>query len=133
MEISQDGEYIFIAEFNSTKLHVFSTSLDSIILTIDHGMTKNEDGTISENFYYLVTNNGSVFKIDIESQTIVTQLLLEKTSLAISVTTADEMLYVVTPQDSTAQIIETSTMTRLMEAKVPGDLRRVSTSILNYQ
>ena len=133
MEISSDGAYIFIAEFNSTLVHVFSTSVDSIVKTIDNGMTKNEDGTISNDYYYLVTNDGSVFKIDISSQTILNQLVLDKTALAVDVTAADELLYVVTPNDSTVQILETSTMTRLMETKVPGDLRRICTSFINYQ
>ena len=132
MEISKDGAYIFIAEFNTSGLSVFSTAVDSVIATMDHGTSKNEDGAISEDFYYLVTNDGTVFKIDISTKAIVGQLALGTTSAAIDVTAADEMLYVVTPNDSTAQIIASSTMTILRDCKVPGILKRVVISVNNY-
>jgi YVTN family beta-propeller protein len=132
MEISKDGQFIFIAEFNTTSMSVFSTSLDSVVKIIDHGTSKNEDGTISADYYYLVSNDGNVFKIDVNSHAIISQLELGRTASGIDVTAADEILYIVTPNDSTAQIIATGTMKVLRNTKIPGILKRVAISVDNY-
>ena len=133
MEITSDGAYIFIAEYNTSALSVFSTQADSVVTTLDLDATRNEDGIISDTYYYLVCNDGNVFKIDIAAHTVLMQLDLERISAGVAVTAADEMLYIATPVDSTVQIVETSTLTRLREVKIPGTIKRVAASVLNYQ
>jgi hypothetical protein len=132
MEISVDGEYIFIAELNTTEVSVFSTSMDTVVNTIDQQTTKNEDGAIAGDSYYLVSNSGSVFKIGVIGQTIEEQVDLDKVALGIAVTVADELVYVVTPSDSTSQIFATRPLTNIREVKIPGILRRLAISVLNY-
>ena len=133
MEITSDGAYIFIAEYNTSSVSVFSTQADTVVATLELDATKNEDGTLSDKYYYLVCNDGNVFKIDIFTRTVLMQLDLERISAGVDVTAADEMLYIATPVDSTVQIVETSTLTRLRQVKVPGTIKRVAASVLNYQ
>ncbi len=132
MEITKDGAYIFIAEYNTSAVSVFSTQADSVITRLELDATLNEDGTITDKYYYLVCNDGSVFKIDVNTQTVVMQLDLERISAGVASTAADELLYIAAPIDSTVQIVETSTLTRLREVKIPGTIKRVTASVLNY-
>jgi DNA-binding beta-propeller fold protein YncE len=132
MEISADGEYIFIAELNTTELSVFSTTQDTVVNTIDQLTTKNEDGAIAGNYYYLASNSGSVFKIGISNQFIEEQIDLDKVATGIAASVAGEILYIVTPSDSTAQILATRPLTKIGVAKIPGILRRTAISVQNY-
>jgi YVTN family beta-propeller protein len=133
MEISQDGEYIFLAELQTTNLIIFSTGSETVVSVLEAEFIKNEDGAISTDAYYLVTNGGGVFKVDLTTISIVDQLELGKTATAIAATAAGELLYVVTPTDSSLQIVETSTMTRITEIKVPAALKNVAISNVNYE
>jgi YVTN family beta-propeller protein len=133
MEISQDGEYIFLAELQTTNLIIFNTSSETVVNVLEAEFIKNEDGAISTDAYYLVTNGGGVFKVDLTTISIVDQLELGKTATAIATTAAGELLYVVTPTDSSLQVVETSTMTRITEIKVPAALKNVAISNVNYE
>jgi hypothetical protein len=132
MEISNDGETIFIAEFQTNNISIFSTGLDTIVATLQSSNLRNEDGVIAGDNYYLVTSGGYVCKIDIATLTVQDQLELEKTALGIAATVANELLYVVTPADSTLQIIETSTLTLISSVKIPAIMKNIVVSINNY-
>jgi len=132
MEISEDGEYIFIAELNTTEVSVFSTSLDSVVNKIDQQTTKNEDGAIAGDNYYLVSNSGSLFKINVSGQSIDDQIDVGQVASGLAVSSSDELVYVVTPSDSSAQVFATRPLTHIREVKIPGILRRMTISVLNY-
>jgi len=132
MEISPDGEYIFLAELQTTNLIIMSTTTDSVVSQITAEYVKNEDGAAGKNYYYLITNGGGLYKIDYSSLSVTDFLFLDKTATGVAVTADDELLYVTTPVDSTVQVVETSTLTRISEIKVPGILKRIAVSIANY-
>lgn len=48
-------------------------------------------------------------------------------------TNGDELLYTITPQDSTVHILETRTLKVLSRVKVPGSLKYIAISKNNYQ
>lgn len=138
MEISNDGEYIFLIERRSNILIIFNTSEEAIVDTIHTQYFQNVDGVISQDAYYFIStaldNRSAVFKIDLSTQAVAMQLELDITGLtSLGATAAGELLYVASPNDSTLKIIETSTLTQITEAKVPGSLQSVAVSVLNYQ
>jgi len=132
MEISEDGEYIFVAELNTTEVAVYSTTLDSVVNKIDQQTTKNEDGVIAGDNYYLVSNSGSLFKINVSGQAIEDQIDVGQVASGVAVSSSDELVYVVTPSDSSAQVFATRPLTHIREVKIPGILRRMAISVLNY-
>ncbi|WP_456408239.1 Ig-like domain-containing protein [Caldithrix abyssi] len=139
MEISPDGSYIYLAESRSDKVIVLDVQSEEA-LTIETGYGYNIDGVMSQDAYFLnffrkVDKDfvGGILKIDLASQTIVDQLIWEKDMEEMDLTHGDELLYAITPQDSTVQIIETRTLKPLSQVKVPGSLKYIAISKNNYQ
>jgi glutamine cyclotransferase len=138
MEISPNGDHIFINELRSTNLIIFSLNTETVVSTLTTDYFQNQDGTVSDDAYYLVStaldNRAGILQIDLGSFAVSAQLELDLTGLSsIGVTHAGELLYVVSPNDSTLKIIETSTLTQISETKVPGALNSVAVSVQNYQ
>ena len=139
MEITPDGRYIYLAEDRSDKVFVLDVQTDSVN-TIETGYGYNIDGVMAQDAYFLnffrrVSKEfiGGIVKIDLSSQSISTQLLWDKDMEEMDLTNGDELLYAITPQDSTVQIIETKTLKVLSQVKVPGSLKYIAISKKNYQ
>ena len=91
------------------------------------------------NYYYVAyyrgtggNDIGGVLKIDINSNTIADHLEWEYQVDQLKLTSAEELLYAVTPVDSTVQIIETKTMNKITSAKVSGSLKYLAITNNNY-
>ena len=132
MEISPDGRTIFIAEDFTSNVIIFNTETEQVDTVLDLHSSRTVDGAAGIHSYYVATYGGDVFKIGMQSQAIEDTLQLQKTLNALDVTAADELLYVLATSDSTLNIVETSTMTKISEVKVPGSLKRVAISVKNY-
>ncbi len=132
MEISPDGNYIFIAELQTLNVVVLNTATEAVEKTLVGEYVWTSDGVATSDAYYLITNGGGIYKADYASLSFSRDLYLDKILIAADATAAGELLYVVSPTDSTLQIIETSTLTKISEAKVAGVLNGVTVSVLNY-
>jgi YVTN family beta-propeller protein len=132
MEISPDGEYIFLAETQTLNLIILSTSSETVVKTLQADLTRNEDGITTEDAYYLVTNGGGVFKVDYSSLGFTDFTDLGRILSSVGATAQGELLYVVSQVDSTIDLVETSTMQKISEIKVPGVLNEIAVSKLNY-
>ena len=77
-------------------------------------------------------NVGGVLKIDVNSNTVADHLEWEYQVDQLRLTSAEELLYAVTPIDSTVQIIETKTMKRISSTKVDGSLKYLAITKNNY-
>lgn len=91
------------------------------------------------NFYYVAYYRGTggddiggVLKIDINTNTIVGHLEWGYQVDQLKLTGAEELLYAVTPIDSTVQVIETKTMNKITSTKVNGNLKYLAITNNNY-
>ena len=75
---------------------------------------------------------GGILKIDVSSNTIADHLEWEYQVDQLKLTSAEELLYAVTPIDSTVQVIETKTMKRITSVKVGGSLKYLAITKNNY-
>ncbi len=139
MEITSDGQYIYFAEDRSDKVIVLNVQTEDTT-TIETGYGYNIDGVISDDAYFLnffrkVNKEfiGGILKIDLNSQQIVDQLIWEKDMEEMDLTKGGELLYTITPQDSSLQIVECKTLKPISQVKVPGSLKYIAISKNNYQ
>ena len=91
------------------------------------------------NYYYVAyyrgtggNDVGGILKIDNVSNSVSGHLEWEYQVDQLKLTAAEELLYAVTPVDSTVQVIETKTMERITSSKVGGSLKYLALTNNNY-
>jgi hypothetical protein len=138
IEITQSGRYIYLLGTNSSVFSVFDVQSETST-TVDLGYQYLTDGSMGANFYYVAyyrgtggNDIGGVLKIDINTNTVYDRLEWEYQVDQLKLTAAEELLYAVTPVDSTVQIIETSTMNKITSTKVSGSLKYLAITKNNY-
>ena len=138
IEISDDGSHLYILGTNSSVLSVFNVQTETPEV-LDLGYPYLTDGTMGKEFYYAAyfrgtggDNVGGILKIDAASNTVADHLEWEYQVDQLRLTSAEELLYAVTPIDSTVKIIETKTMKPISSAKVGGSLKYLAITKNNY-
>ncbi len=138
IEISDDGHHLYLLGTNSSVISVFDVESETSQV-IDPGFQYLTDGTMGKEYYYAAyyrgtggDNIGGILKIDVSSNTITDHMEWEYQVDQLRLTSAEELLYAVTPIDSTVQIIETKTMKRISSAKVGGSLKYLALTKNNY-
>lgn len=138
IEISNDGSHIYLLGTNSSELSVFDVQSETPNV-LDPGFPYLTDGTMGTEYYYAAyfrgtggQNVGGILKIDVSSNTIADHLEWEYQVDQLKLTSAEELLYAVTPIDSTVQVIETKTMKRITSVKVGGSLKYLAITKNNY-
>jgi hypothetical protein len=138
IEISKNGRYIYLLGTNSSIISVFDVESETSTI-LDLGYQYLTDGIMGTNFYYVAYYRGTggddiggILKIDINTNTIVGHLEWEYQVDQLKLTSAEELLYAVTPIDSTVQVIETKTMNRITSSKVNGNLKYLAITNNNY-
>lgn len=138
IEISNDGRYLYLIGTNSGVFSVFNVENETPAV-LDLGYQYLTDGTMGKEYYYAAyykgtggDNVGGILKIDISSNTVADHLEWEYQVDQLRLTSAEELLYAVTPIDSTVQVIETKTMKRITSVKVGGSLKYLAITKNNY-
>lgn len=138
IEISSDGKYLYILGTNSSQISLFDVENESSTI-LDFGFQYVTDGVMGTNYYYAAyyrgtggNNIGGILKIDVSTNTIVGHLEWEYQVDQLKLTAAEELIYAVTPIDSTVQVIETSSMHRISSTKVGGNLKYLAVTKNNY-
>ena len=138
IEITQNGKYIYILGTNSSVISVVDVETESSNI-IDFGYQYLTDGVMGTNYYYAAyyrgtggDNIGGVLKIDNSTNGIAEHLEWEYQVDQMKLTAAEELIYAVTPIDSTVQVIETKTMHNISSAKVSGNLKYLAITNNNY-
>ncbi len=138
VEISSDGKHLYLLGTNSSILSVFDVESETPDV-LDMEYQYLTDGEMGKDFYYAAyfrgtggDNVGGVLKIDVNSNTVADKLEWEYQVDQLRLTSAEELLYAVTPIDSTVQIIETKTMKRISSIKVDGSLKYLAITKNNY-
>ncbi len=138
IEISDDGRYLYLLGTNSSVISVFDVQSE-IPQVLDPGFPYLTDGTMGKEYYYAAyyrgtggENIGGILKIDVSTNTVADHLEWEYQVDQLRLTSAEELLYAVTPIDSTVQVIETKTMKRISSAKVDGSLKYLAITKNNY-
>lgn len=138
IEITKDGRYLYMIGTNSNVLSVIDLESESAAL-MELEYQYLTDGIMGTANYYVAyfrgtggNNIGGVLKIDVNTNSIVDHLEWEYQVDQLKLTSAEELLYAVTPVDSTVQVIETSTMNRITSTKVSGSLKYLAITNNNY-
>lgn len=138
IEISPDGRFLYILGTNSSKISLFDVESETST-TLDYGYQYLTDGVMGTNHYYVAyyrgtggNNIGGILKVEIGTNTIVGHLEWEYQVDQLKLTAAEELLYAVTPIDSTVQVIETSSMHNITNVKVGGNLKYLAVTKNNY-
>ena len=138
IEITETGQYLYLLGTNSSIISVFNAESETST-SLDFGYQYLTDGTMGTNYYYVAyyrgtggNDVGGVLKIDINSNTISDHLEWGYQVDQLKLTLAEELLYAVTPVDSTVQIIETNTMNIITSPKVSGSLKYLAITNNNY-
>ena len=138
IEITKNGRYVYILGTNSSVISVFDVETETSSI-LDFGYQYLTDGTMGNDFYYVAyyrgtggNDVGGILKIDNVSNSISGHLEWEYQVDQLKLTAAEELLYAVTPVDSTVQVIETKTMERITSSKVGGSLKYLAITNNNY-
>ncbi len=138
IEIAKNGRYLYLLGTNSSLLSVFDSETETP-QSIDLGYQYLTDGTMGTDYFYVAyfrgtggENIGGVLKIDVNSNSVISKLEWEYQVDQLKLTSAEELLYAVTPIDSTIQVIETKTMRNITSMKVNGSLKYLAVTNNNY-
>lgn len=139
IEITEDGRYIYLIETSSSEVAVFDVQTETVSTLIDFGYQYNTDGVMGTDHYYLAYYRGTggqdvggVLKIEIASNSITQHLQWTYQVDQMKLTAAEELIYAVTPIDSTVRVIETKTLKNITSTKVNGSLKFVAVTGKNY-
>lgn len=138
IEITKNGKFLYILETNSGLISLFNVENETSSI-LDFGYQYLTDGVIGSNYYYVAYYRGTggddiggILKIDINSNEVIGNLEWEYQVDQLKLTAAEELIYAVTPVDSTVQVIETSSMHRITSSKVDGNLKYLAITNNNY-
>lgn len=138
IEITKDGKYLYILGTNSSIISIVDVESETST-PLDFGYQYLTDGTMGSEYYFAAyyrgtggDNIGGVLKIDVNTQSIAGQLEWEYQVDQLKLTASEELIYAVTPVDSTVQVIETKTMHNITSAKVSGNLKYLAITNNNY-
>jgi len=138
IEITKNGKFLYILGTNSSLISLFNVENETSSI-LDFGYQYLTDGVIGSNYYYVAYYRGTggediggILKIDINSNTIVGHLEWEYQVDQLKLTAAEELIYAVTPIDSTVQVIEKKSMHRITSSKVDGNLKYLAITNNNY-
>ena len=138
IEISSNGAYLYLLGTNSSEISVFDVQAE-IPQVLDPGYQYLTDGTMGGSYYYVAyfrgtggDNVGGILKVDVSSNTVADHLEWEYQVDQLRLTSAEELLYAVTPVDSTVKVVETKTMKWISSAKVGGSLKYLAITKNNY-
>jgi hypothetical protein len=138
IEITKDGRYLYMIGTNSNMLSIIDLESETANpISLDYQYLT--DGIMGIDYYYVAyyrgtggDNIGGILKIDINTNSIVGKLEWEYQVDQLKLTAAEELLYAVTPVDSTVQVIETKTMKNITSSKVEGNLKYLAITNKNY-
>lgn len=138
IEITNDGKFLYVIGTNSNVLSVIDVETETASpIALEYQYLT--DGTMGKEHYYVAYYRGTggediggVLKIDINSKAITGHLEWEYQVDQLKLTAAEELLYAVTPVDSTIQVIETKAMHKITSGKVPGSLKFLAVTKKNY-
>jgi hypothetical protein len=138
IEITKNGKFLYILGTNSSLISLFNVENETSSI-LDFGYQYLTDGIMGSNYYYVAYYRGTggddiggILKIDINSNLIVGHLEWEYQVDQLKLTAAEELIYAVTPIDSTIQVIETKSMHRITSSKVDGNLKYLAITNNNY-
>jgi DNA-binding beta-propeller fold protein YncE len=138
IEISPNGRFLYILGTNSSMISLFDVETETST-NLDFGYQYLTDGVMGSKYYFVAyfrgvggDNIGGILKIDINTNTIVGHLEWEYQVDQLKLTAADELLYAVTPIDSTVQVVETSSMHNITSTKIGGNLKYLAITKNNY-
>lgn len=138
IEITKNGRFLYILGTNSSLMSLFDVENETSTI-LDFGYQYLTDGVMGTNYYYVAyyrgtggNNIGGILKIDISNNAVVGNLEWEYQVDQLKLTAAEELIYAVTPIDSTVQVIETSSMHRITSSKVDGNLKYLAITNNNY-
>ncbi len=139
IEISEDGKYIFVPQKRTDKIAVFNTQTNVPEPAIETGYPNSGDGVVKGDYYYSsfykyagTSTDGGILKIKIATQSIENVFTFGEEIDKLGITNSGELLYAVTPKDSSLHIIETKTMREITTTKINGSLKYVAVSKNNY-
>jgi hypothetical protein len=139
IEISEDGQYIFIPEKRTDKIAVYDAVNAKTSNIIETGYPNVGDGVISGDYYYSSfykytggDNDGGVLKINSSTQSIENVFTFPYEIDQLAATYGGELLYAVTASDSSLHIIETKTLREISTVKIGGSLKYIAVSKNNY-
>lgn len=139
IEVSEDGKYLFIPQKRTDKIAVFNTQTNSPESPIETGYPYAGDGTIKGDYYYSSyykysgsDTDGGILKINVSTQSIENVFTFGQEIDKLGITNSGELLYAVTPGDSSLHIIETKTMREISKTKINGSLKYIAVSKNNY-
>lgn len=138
IEITKDGRHIYMLGTNSSVISLVDVESESST-TLDFGYQYLTDGVMGTDYYFVAyyrgtggDNIGGVLKVDNTTNEIAGHLEWEYQVDQLKLTAAEELIYAVTPSDSSIQVIETKTMHNITSTKINGNLKYIAITNNNY-
>jgi hypothetical protein len=138
IEISANGQYIFIPQKRTDKIAVLDATTDASQV-VETGYPNAGDGVTYGDYYYSSfykyagsENDGGILKINASTFAIEKVFQFPEEIDQLAITDGGELLYAVTPGDTSLHIIETKTLREISSVKITGSLKYVAVSKRNY-
>ncbi len=129
--VSADGTFVYILEDRTGSISVIRTADNTLDTPIIIPATNSNLAT-SGKYLYVSSSEGVVFKIDTFDNSIADTAQVSTRCEGLQVTPGAEILYVVTPDDSTVSILETHTLQKLRTTVVSNTGQNVTIGALKF-
>ncbi len=132
MQLSADGEWLLLLQERSDFIRFLKTADNSIADSIRIPVPQNKDMDIYQNWLFVASSGGYVFKYDVNSRALVDSVSLPASCDGVSVSPGGEILYVTTPSDTTVHVLDVQTLHVLRSTKVVSTIDKLVVSPRNY-
>ncbi len=132
MLVSDDGQWLLLMQERSDFIRFLNTADNSIADSIRIPVPQNKDMDIYQNWLFVASSGGYLFKYDLNSRALVDSVNLPASCDGVSVFPGGEILYVTTPSDTTVHVLDVQTLHVLRSTRVASTIDKLVVSPQNY-
>lgn len=134
--VSTDGNWLIVQQERTDFIRFIDAQSNQVADSILIPVRQNKDMDVFNNYLYVcnakLDGTGSIYKYDVMSRALMDSVSFTSGCDGIAVAPFGEILYVTTPTDSTAHVVEIETLNVIRTVKISSNISKLVVSPNNY-